>query len=68
MTSDQEKQYEEAKSYFRNLILERIEEEGIAKSQMIVLQGLTKLRQIANHPRMVDANYEGDSQTWRRIN
>ncbi len=61
MTPDQSAQYEEAKSYYRNLILERIEEEGIAKSQMIVLQGLTKLRQIANHPRMVNADYEGDS-------
>lgn len=61
MTPDQEKQYEEAKSYYRNLILERIEEDGMAKSQMVVLQGLTKLRQIANHPRMVDAEYEGDS-------
>ncbi|UFH54826.1 DEAD/DEAH box helicase [Spirosoma sp. KNUC1025] len=61
MTADQEKQYEEAKSYYRNLILEHIEEEGMAKSQMVVLQGLTKLRQIANHPRMVDAEYEGDS-------
>jgi superfamily II DNA or RNA helicase len=61
MTPDQSTQYEEAKSYYRNLILERIEEEGMAKSQMVVLQGLTKLRQIANHPRMVDADYEGDS-------
>ncbi|GAB3999749.1 hypothetical protein GCM10028807_50860 [Spirosoma daeguense] len=61
MTPDQEKQYEEAKSYYRNLILEHIEEAGMAKSQMVVLQGLTKLRQIANHPRMVDADYEGDS-------
>jgi len=61
MTPEQEKQYEEAKSYYRNLILERIEEDGMAKSQMIVLQGLTKLRQIANHPRMIDDTYEGDS-------
>lgn len=61
MTPEQAEQYEEAKSYYRNLILERIEEEGLAKSQMIVLQGLTKLRQIANHPRMIDDTYEGDS-------
>lgn len=61
MSADQAKQYEEAKSYYRNLILERIEEEGMARSQMVVLQGLTKLRQIANHPRLVDADYEGDS-------
>lgn len=61
MTAEQEQQYEEAKSYYRNLILERIEENGMAKSQMVVLQGLTKLRQIANHPRMIDETYEGDS-------
>ncbi|MBC8152927.1 MAG: DEAD/DEAH box helicase [Bacteroidetes bacterium] len=61
MTPEQAEQYEEAKSYYRNLILERIEEDGMAKSQMIVLQGLTKLRQIANHPRMIDETYEGDS-------
>ncbi len=61
MLPEQEKQYEEAKSYYRNLILEQIDADGIARSQMVVLQGLTKLRQIANHPRMIDADYEGDS-------
>lgn len=61
MTPEQETQYEEAKSYYRNLILERIDQDGMAKSQMVVLQGLTKLRQLANHPRMIDETYEGDS-------
>lgn len=61
MTTDQAEKYEEAKSYYRNLILEQIEENGMAKSQMVVLQGLTKLRQIANHPRLIDTEYEGDS-------
>ena len=61
MTDAQNERYEETKSYFRNLILERIETDGMAKSQMIVLQGLTKLRQLANHPRMVEADYEADS-------
>ncbi|MEA5140436.1 DEAD/DEAH box helicase [Arcicella rigui] len=61
MTDQQEKEYEEAKSYFRNLILEHIEEAGMAMSQMVVLQGLTKLRQLANHPKMTDGTYEGDS-------
>lgn len=58
MSEAQEKVYEEAKSYYRNLILEHIENEGINKSQMLVLQGLTKLRQLANHPKMIDENYE----------
>jgi SNF2 family DNA or RNA helicase len=61
MTPLQEEQYEEAKSYFRNKILEQIENQGMSKSHMIVLQGLTRLRQIANHPKMVDQEYEGDA-------
>ncbi|MDR6193565.1 SNF2-related protein [Siphonobacter sp. SORGH_AS_0500] len=61
MTEEQEKAYEEAKSYYRNMILQHIEEEGIAKSQMVVLQGLTRLRQLANHPRMIDGEYEFSS-------
>ena len=61
MTEEQEKCYEEAKSYYRNIILEQIEEKGFGKSQMAVLQGLTKLRQLANHPLMIDETYEGDS-------
>jgi SNF2 family DNA or RNA helicase len=61
MTDQQEKEYEEAKSFYRNKILEAIETDGIGKSQLVVLQGLTKLRQLANHPRMTDTDYEGDS-------
>ena len=61
MTAMQEEQYEEVKSYFRNKILEQIENVGVNKSHMILLQGLTKLRQIANHPKMVDLEYGGDS-------
>jgi SNF2 family DNA or RNA helicase len=61
MSEDQEKLYEEAKSYYRNKILEHIEEKGFAQSQIVLLQGLTQLRQLANHPRMVDEAYGGDS-------
>ncbi len=61
MSARQEEEYEEVKSYFRNQILEKIEHVGMNKSRMILLQGLTKLRQIANHPKMVDSEYDGDS-------
>ncbi|MCG8309294.1 MAG: DEAD/DEAH box helicase [Cytophagales bacterium] len=61
MTPAQEERYEEVKSYFRNKILEQIEDVGVNKSQMILLQGLTKLRQIANHPKMIDQDYSEDS-------
>ena len=61
MTTMQEEKYEEAKSYYRNKIMEEIEQFGVNKSQMLLIQGLTKLRQIANHPLLVDENYSGDS-------
>ncbi|MBK6265708.1 DEAD/DEAH box helicase [Marivirga sp. S37H4] len=61
MTTMQEDKYEEVKSFYRDKILEHIEQNGIRKSQMILLQGLTQLRQIANHPKMVDKEYMGDS-------
>ncbi|MEJ2005104.1 MAG: DEAD/DEAH box helicase, partial [Cyclobacteriaceae bacterium] len=61
LSPDQKKEYEEVKSYYRNRILENIESAGLNKSQLLLLQGLTKLRQIANHPRMVNPDYEGDS-------
>jgi SNF2 family DNA or RNA helicase len=67
MSEDQEKEYEEAKSYFRNLILERFEQDGMSRSQMVVLQGLTKLRQLANHPRMVEPDYESDSGKFKDV-
>ena len=61
MTTEQEERYEEAKSYYRNKIMESIESNGVNKSHLILLKGLTALRQIANHPRMVDQEYEADS-------
>ena len=41
--------------------------EGIEKSSIIVLQGLTRLRQIANHPKMVDENYQENSGKFLEI-
>lgn len=61
MSTMQEEHYEEAKSFYRNKILDEIEKYGVNKSHFLLLQGLTKLRQIANHPKMVDKNYQGDS-------
>jgi SNF2 family DNA or RNA helicase len=61
MSPEQEEKYEEAKSYYRNKILEQIDKEGINNSRFMILEGLTKLRQLSNHPRMVDPNYTGES-------
>jgi SNF2 family DNA or RNA helicase len=61
MSPAQEELYEETKSYYRNEILKMIAEQGIGKSHIYLLQGLNKLRQIANHPKIIDEFYEGDA-------
>lgn len=61
MTTLQAEMYEQTKNMYRNEILSHIDTHGMGKSQMILLQGLTKLRLIANHPKMADPDYVGDS-------
>jgi SNF2 family DNA or RNA helicase len=63
MADGQEKMYEEEKSIIRNTILENIEKEGLKKSSIVVLQGLTKLRQLANHPSLLKK--ESDEQSGK---
>jgi SNF2 family DNA or RNA helicase len=61
MTTEQEKRYEEVKTHYREKIFKLIEQEGLGNSRFMILEGLTKLRQLANHPRMVEQGYSGDS-------
>jgi SNF2 family DNA or RNA helicase len=61
MTDEQERLYEETKSYVRNQIMGTEETGSLKKSGILVLQGLSKLRQIANHPSMVVEDYSGES-------
>lgn len=61
MSSEQEKRYEETKAMYREKIFKLIETEGLGNSRFMILEGLTKLRQLANHPRMVEQGYNGDS-------
>lgn len=61
MSEDQSDRYEKVKSEYRNELLKSIEEGTFAQAKMHVLQGLIKLRQIANHPKLIDENYEGNS-------
>ena len=57
MTEEQAHAYEETKSFYRNKILRNLDEHGPASTQFLLLQGLTRLRQIANHPRLADDTY-----------
>ena len=61
MTEAQAKYYEEVKSSYRNELLKSMENETFKTSKLSVLQGLSRLRQIANHPSMVDETYTNDS-------
>ncbi len=61
MSEDQEALYNKTKNLYRESILKQIKEDGLNKSKFSVLQGLTKLRQIANHPILSENDYEGDS-------
>lgn len=67
MTEEQRKFYETEKSQIRNSIFEKVDDLGLEKSSIIVLQGLTRLRQIANHPVLVNEDYNHDSGKYEEI-
>ncbi len=52
MTAEQKTRYEEEVSKFRNILLEEETEKN--KNTALVLQGLVHIRQIANHPALLD--------------
>lgn len=67
MSEEQASVYEKVKSEYRNELLKSLEDGTFAKTQIQVLQGLIKLRQIANHPIMIDKDYEGDSGKFENV-
>ena len=67
MARGQREFYEKEKSFIRNTILQNIENEGIEKSAFVVLQGLTRLRQLANHPSLLGETEEMDSGKFNEI-
>lgn len=67
MSEEQQESYETVKSYYRNEIIKSIRELGLPRSQFTLLQGLTKLRQIANHPKLSNETYEHGSGKFNEI-
>ncbi len=61
MSESQQKIYEAEKSRTRNSILEIMDNGMFEKSTVMVLQSLTRLRQIACTPYLIDGDYAGDS-------
>ncbi|MEZ4804452.1 MAG: DEAD/DEAH box helicase [Bacteroidia bacterium] len=67
MTEEQSQKYESIKSLFRNELLNAISNEGFKKSNLMILNGLIKLRQIANHPVLAEEDYLAGSGKFEQI-
>jgi superfamily II DNA or RNA helicase len=67
MTEEQYKVYDEEKSSVRNIILKNFTSTGSEKSTIVILQGLMKLRQIANHPVLANDEYVSGSGKFETV-
>lgn len=74
MDEQQQEFYERTKSEYRNELLESINNQGISEersnkksNQIMLLKGLTRLRQIANHPLLISPDYEGSSGKFEHV-
>ena len=67
MTDDQQSLYEAEKSKIRNAILGNFETEGAKNSAVMVLRALMLLRQLANHPRMIDTGSDAGSGKFNEV-
>ena len=67
MTDAQQKLYDTEKSKVRNLILENFKSEEGKNSSALVLRALTILRQLANHPRLLDTGSEAGSGKYTEV-
>lgn len=61
MEPAQKKAYAKYREEYRSMLMGMIEEEGINNTRMKILEGLLRLRQISNHPKLVDPTYHGPS-------
>jgi len=61
MGSEQRKLYDELREHYRQSLLGLIEEQGIAKTKIHVLEALLRLRQAACHPALLDKSTDEES-------
>ena len=54
LEAEQRKLYNELRDYYRESLLGRIEQQGIQKAKILVLEALLRLRQAACHPGLID--------------
>ncbi|TXD52604.1 MULTISPECIES: SNF2-related protein [unclassified Polaribacter] len=63
MGSEQRKLYEAYKNKYKDYLLGKMEDDGLGKSKMYVLEGLTKLRQICDSPLLLNDAEEYTDQS-----
>jgi superfamily II DNA or RNA helicase len=61
MEGKQRKLYDELRDHYRAALLGRIQEDGLNKSRMHILEALLRLRQAACDPRLIDRDTEASS-------
>ncbi len=61
MEPAQRKFYNRTRDYYRSLLMGMLEEQGMNNTRMKILEGLLRLRQISNHPQLVDEKFRGKS-------
>ncbi len=62
METEQRKVYDAYRNNFKNSLLSKIASDGVGKSKMMVLEALTRLRQICDSPALVNKDYITDAQ------
>lgn len=67
MTPEQFEFYETEKSAVRNVLLNNLQEDKLQKSTFFVLQALTRLRQIAIHPKLIEPASTFESGKFNEI-
>ncbi|HQR36207.1 MAG TPA: SNF2-related protein [Blastocatellia bacterium] len=61
MEPAQRKVYNETRDEYRAKILKLIEDKGVKDARFRILEGLLRLRQICNHPKLMQPGYKGNS-------
>lgn len=67
MEPAQRKFYNKTRDYYRAMLVGMIEDKGMNNARMKVLEGLLRLRQISNHPKLVKAEFRGGSAKFELL-
>lgn len=67
MEPAQRKLYVKTRDHYRAMLLGMIDDDGLNDARMKILEGLLRLRQICNHPRLVDEKFRGASAKFELL-